>query len=203
MPSYKLTYFNGKGRGECARMLFAAAGVEFDDNRVEFADWPALKPNTPLGSLPVLNVDDKVVATSQAINRYLAREFKLYGQNLEETACIDMVCEVVLEIFTDMIGYSFEKDEKAKEEKGKKLYLETAPKLNAYLEKKLGSNTFFVGSTLTLADIWFYVVMEMFMVPGKSDDALDKFPKLKALKDRVAANEKIAAYIKKRPETKF
>lgn len=201
MPSYKLTYFNGKGRGECARLLFAAAGVKFEDDRIEFANWPALKPKTPLGSLPVLYVDDKVVATSQAINRYLAREFNLYGQNNEENACVDMVFEVSLELFTDMIGVAFEKDEKVKEEKSKKLFGENAPKIFGYLEKKLGSNTFFVGSTMTLADIFFFVTMEM-LFKG-SDDCLDKFPKLKDLKERVAATDKIAAYLKARPQTDF
>ena len=43
MSSYKLTYFNGRGRGEIARMLFAAAGKEFEDVRIEFPDWPKLK----------------------------------------------------------------------------------------------------------------------------------------------------------------
>ena len=43
MPSYKLTYFNGRGRGEIARMLLAASGKKFEDVRIEFSDWPALK----------------------------------------------------------------------------------------------------------------------------------------------------------------
>ena len=42
-PKYQLTYFNAKGRAEDVRLMFAAAGVKFEDNRVEFADWPSLK----------------------------------------------------------------------------------------------------------------------------------------------------------------
>ena len=42
MPSYKLTYFNGRGRGEISRMIFTAAGVKFEDVRIE-GDWPKLK----------------------------------------------------------------------------------------------------------------------------------------------------------------
>lgn len=38
MPSYKLTYFNGRGRAELARLIFAAAGVPFEDERI--SDWP-------------------------------------------------------------------------------------------------------------------------------------------------------------------
>ena len=41
MPSYKLTYFDGRGRAEISRLIFAAAGVEYTDERVK--DWPAGK----------------------------------------------------------------------------------------------------------------------------------------------------------------
>jgi len=43
MPSYKLYYFNVKGRAEPSRLLFAYAGVEYEDVRVESKDWPSLK----------------------------------------------------------------------------------------------------------------------------------------------------------------
>jgi len=45
MTQYKLTYFNLRARGEIARLIFAAAGVQFEDNRVEFSQWPELKPS--------------------------------------------------------------------------------------------------------------------------------------------------------------
>ena len=43
--SYKLTYFNIRGRGEVTRYLFKMKDVEFEDNRVDFAEgtWPELK----------------------------------------------------------------------------------------------------------------------------------------------------------------
>ena len=45
MGKLKLIYFNGRGRGEPARLILAQAGVEYDDERIEFEDWPALKPS--------------------------------------------------------------------------------------------------------------------------------------------------------------
>ncbi|GFR73991.1 glutathione s-transferase [Elysia marginata] len=45
MPAYKLNYFDVRGRGEVIRLTFVCAGVEFEDNRVSFEDWPALKPS--------------------------------------------------------------------------------------------------------------------------------------------------------------
>jgi len=41
--SYKLTYFNGQGLGEVARLLFAAAGQVYQDERINQDAWPALK----------------------------------------------------------------------------------------------------------------------------------------------------------------
>ena len=43
MPTYKLTYFDVRGRAEMTRMAFVAAGVEFEDCRV--TDWATLKPS--------------------------------------------------------------------------------------------------------------------------------------------------------------
>ena len=69
MVQYKLTYFNLRGRGEIARLIFAAAGQEYQDNRVEFAAWPTIKPTTPFGSLPYLDVVDggKTVRLAQSV----------------------------------------------------------------------------------------------------------------------------------------
>jgi glutathione S-transferase len=83
MPSYKLNYFNGRGRAEITRLIFTAAGVSFTDNRI--ADWPATRDETPLGQLPYLTVDDVKLPQSISIARFAARETNLAGRtNLEQ-----------------------------------------------------------------------------------------------------------------------
>ena len=39
MPKVKLTYFAGRGRGEIARLLLAAGGVEYENVRIPIEDW--------------------------------------------------------------------------------------------------------------------------------------------------------------------
>jgi glutathione S-transferase len=54
----KLTYFNIYGRSEPIRMMLTKAGAEWEDERLEFAEWPAIKPTKPHGCLPVITLDD-------------------------------------------------------------------------------------------------------------------------------------------------
>lgn len=89
MAHYKLTYFNGRGRAEVtkkfkiinwiivlndiffklSRLILAAAGQTYEDNRIEKDTWENLKPNTLLGTLPILEVQDgsNVFVLSQSI----------------------------------------------------------------------------------------------------------------------------------------
>ncbi|XP_078702031.1 hematopoietic prostaglandin D synthase-like [Branchiostoma floridae x Branchiostoma belcheri] len=82
MPTYKLTYFNGRGRGETIRLLFAAGGIKYEDVRIEGAQWPALKPNTPFGHLPILEVDGVTLSESATIARFVA---KMAGRSKKKT----------------------------------------------------------------------------------------------------------------------
>jgi glutathione S-transferase len=57
MSKPRLIYFDAPvSRGEECRLALHLAGVEFEDVRIASADWPALKPKTPFGALPVLEL---------------------------------------------------------------------------------------------------------------------------------------------------
>jgi prostaglandin-H2 D-isomerase / glutathione transferase len=72
MPKLKLTYFDFHGgRGEPARLALSIGGIPFEDDRVAPSDWQRRKPDTPFGALPVLEVDGRALAQSNAINHYV------------------------------------------------------------------------------------------------------------------------------------
>ena len=74
MPTYKLTYFDARGRAEVARLMFAQAGMKYEDVRVKAEDFPKVKPTLVTGSMPELEVDGKILTGSGPINRYLAEQ---------------------------------------------------------------------------------------------------------------------------------
>jgi prostaglandin-H2 D-isomerase / glutathione transferase len=63
----KLTYFDIEGRGEPVRLALVLAKVPFEDVRVQFDDWAALKPQTPTGQLPVLQVGEDGPMRTQSL----------------------------------------------------------------------------------------------------------------------------------------
>merc|ERR1739842_214733 len=128
MSNIKLTYFNGRGRGETARLIPAYAGKEYEDRRVSFEDMPSLKPSLPFGQLPVLEVDGDTICQSMAIARYLASECGIAGSSGLVKAQVDEVVDVINDGHNAMYGAFFEKDEKVKAEKMKKVGEETIPK---------------------------------------------------------------------------
>ena len=43
--NYKVTYFDVRGRAEVVRLLLAAAGQKFEDERIDPKQWLSLKPS--------------------------------------------------------------------------------------------------------------------------------------------------------------
>ena len=126
-PRIELVYFDIKARGECVRLLFAAAGrlPELVDTRIplffesEWAqqEWTAVhKPKTPLGYVPYLRVGPAAAATAAAAEgaggagsliagagpcvSYVARHLGLAGSSLLEGALCDTIAGSCLDLLT-------------------------------------------------------------------------------------------------------
>src|SRR5581483_10265202 len=88
MSKPKLTYFDAAAsRGEECRLALHVAGVDFEDVRIKREAWPALKPTTPFGGLPLLEMPGKpVLAESNAILAYIGRLYDLHPADPFEAA---------------------------------------------------------------------------------------------------------------------
>jgi prostaglandin-H2 D-isomerase / glutathione transferase len=83
-PSIKLTYFDIEGVAESVRLALALSNTEYEDIRVAFPDWGALKPTLPYGQLPVMTIDDGPMLTqSKALLRHVGATYSstLYPTN--------------------------------------------------------------------------------------------------------------------------
>ncbi|XP_033746346.1 glutathione S-transferase 1-like [Pecten maximus] len=206
MPSYKLTYFDAKGSAELTRLALAAAGADFEDDRLSREEWAALKPETPQGKLPIFKVDEKVIPQSRAMLRYVARQHGLYGKDIEEQTDVDVVIETVQDLNDQIFRSFFESDEKKKAELHKELLDKTVPTYFTIFEKLLGKKDWMVGSKLSIADL---AVMNVFdymdplyeKVNGQSIYA--KNPVMKTHADRVKAIQNIKEWLEERPKTEF
>lgn len=204
MPQYKLTYFNSRGLAEVARMLFAVADQDYEDYRLKEGEWDTLKSKSPSGQAPVLEADGQTLSQSKAIGRYLAEKFGLAGKTDWDKAKADMIVDCVEDMIKHLAAIHFETNETEKAEKKKKYQEEQMPTCLANFEKFLDASGtgFFVGDEMTWADITFSHGVTFPSIAGITVD-WGKYPKCKALKDKVEAQPKIAAWIQKRPESQF
>ena len=203
MSKPKLTYFNGRGLAEVARLVLAQGGVDFEDVRVE--DIKAMKKDDDsvlhFSQVPLYEDKDVRLVQSDAIARYLAAKNGLYGATLAESGLIDVVIDGVGDVRTKYNPVRSAAADK-KEELSAEFFNKTLPEWLHHFENWLSrSGDYFVGKRLTLADIYFFHYISTLL----NDNAavVDKFPKVKALIKRVADEPKIAAWIKSRPVTPF
>lgn len=198
MAQYKLTYFNIRGRAELARLVLAQAGVQYEDKRIAKEEWGELKPKTPFGVLPILEVDGHTLGGSVEIARFIAEKHGLAGSNAIENSKIAAIMDCLTDLQRALMTFHFEKDETRKAELKKKLEEEDTPKYLALLEKHVTDDGWLFGSKVTYVDIAFFDFSQY--IPS---EALAKFPKLKAVAEKVGALPNIAKWVKERPETSF
>ncbi|KAK3092424.1 hypothetical protein FSP39_002668 [Pinctada imbricata] len=203
MGKYKLTYFNARGFAEVARLILKVNDVEFEDVRIEREQWPEMKPNTPQGKLPMLEIDGKKICQSSAIWRRLAREFDMYGKDNDEATAIDTVLGSVDDLWPSMRQMAFGETEEIKNTAQKKVEEEVIPSFMNYLKGVLQENAhpFLVGDKLSLADLAFFTASEQIAV--KFPDFMSKYPEVAKHRDRIAEIPKIKDWLSKRPVTEF
>jgi prostaglandin-H2 D-isomerase / glutathione transferase len=205
MSSYKLYYFNGRGRAEVARLIFAAAGEQYDDIRYEQKDWPTHKTEMPLGQMPVLEYNGVKLPQSLTIARFLANQFNLAGKDNIERAQVDAVVDTISDALEKYVPIRWESDETKKQEMTKKFLADELPKHLSNIEalaKLYGKQgAFFVGNQMTWSDLFFYQVVQLLF--ELDSNCLSSYPLLTSNRQEVEKQPKIAEYLKNRPATPF
>ena len=206
MPTYKLYYFPGRARAELIRWIFVQAGVPYEDIRKGGEDWAALKPSTPYGSMPVLEIDGKMYAGSGPLARYVAEQHGLAGSNALENLELASIYDVIEDLLLRAILCHFEKEDARKAQLKKDLDEQHFPKYLGILNKLITDNAapegWIYGKKITYIDLRVALVGDLVLKLG-GDNALDAYPQFKKLRETVEALPNIAKWIKERPVTEF
>ncbi len=204
MNKPKLTYFDAPvSRGEECRLALYVAGVDFDDNRVKSAAWPALKPSTPFGSMPVLEMPGQPpLAQSNAILTLIGRLHGLHPTDLFEAARHESVMHYVEDLRANVSPTLRIADAAEKQAAREKLATAFLPTWGKNVEKNiLSEGPFFGGASLQVVDLKLYMTVRWFksgVVDHVPATVFDAFPKLIRIHDAVRDHARVQAWYARR-----
>ncbi|KAJ8688176.1 hypothetical protein QAD02_023971 [Eretmocerus hayati] len=199
MPPYKITYFRGRALAEPIRLVLSYGGVEFEDDPFDPEDWPKVKPTTPFGTVPLLDMDGKIVRQSNAICRYFAKQFGLTGKDDLEALEVDATVDTIHDLREKLAKYHYETNEEAKAEK-LELIKELVPFYIERFDEQVKENGgYFVGGDVTWADLYFFGILDYLSFMAQRD-IIEDAENLKALKEKVFEIPSIKAWVEKRPD---
>lgn len=221
-PKIKLTYFQIEAAAEKVRLAFVMTGTEFEDCRVPFPEWAALKPTTPYGQLPIMEVDDggakTTLAQSNAMMKWACRKFDttdtLYPSDPDKLLAVEEAIGLIEDmqrawqpaLYLGMgmhqnFGHPEEWPEKAAtvQKLREKFIAEGLPKFMVFFTAKLEKTPFLCGDKMTAADLVFLPQLRYF-TKGVADhvpaDCLNAYPVITAYVQRCLDVPQIKAWYK-------
>ncbi|CAJ0952750.1 unnamed protein product, partial [Mesorhabditis belari] len=208
MVHYKLHYFDLYGRAEPIRMMFHLAEQTFEDRRFSFAEWPEIKKNeTPslflFGQGPILEVDDKKIAQSLAIYRFVANTFGFAGNSLMDRAQMDMIVDYYTDYLTKIAdwyvvkaGYKPGDEEELRKtllDPNRKIFFEN---LQGFIEKE--GTGYIVGDKVSYADLTLLNHIDIFT--RNYDEYLHGYPVMQDYVSRLRNLPLLREYLAERPD---
>lgn len=182
-----ITYFPAPGRAELSRVLYAMAGVEFDDVMLSGEQWGELKVKgtVPLGNqLPFLTLADGTMLTqSLAFARYVAKCTGMYP----EDPILAQKTDAIVDACVDCAGVNYKAKDKAPlwAEGGKCAML--MGKVEAFIKD---AGTCAVGDNMTWADVAIWVTTASMTADYGA------WSKVQEVRAAVAKNENVVARYK-------
>ena len=196
-PQAKLVYLNGRGRGEVLRYVMSAAGIVFTETFLSTAkDLKDVRETKRLmfGQVPLVEIDGLAITQTEAIIRYIARKYNLYGTTENDRIRCDMILDAIKDTEIGNSGVSFIfRDEEQRQELRSNMVAK-AKKYFPMFEGLLSSHSYFLGAQMSFVDVVFLHDLEWF-VDILGVDALEPYPIIAAFRQRMMTVPNIAAYL--------
>lgn len=195
-----LCYFDAPvSRGEECRLALFVAGLDFEDRRLSRDQWIALKPSTPFGGVPTLELPGKpVLAQSNAILGYIGRMHRLHPEDPFEAARHEAMMAHIEDLRAAIAPSTSSVDPVEKKRMREQLAASTIPIWAAQTERQIDPRgPFFAGETLHVVDL--KILMLVRWLRGGSLDhvpksVLDGSPRLIRVHDAVEAHPRVRAW---------
>lgn len=201
MNKPKLIYFDAPvSRGEECRLALHLAGIDFEDKRIAFADWPAHKDGTPYGSMPVLELPGQPpLAHTNAILTLVGRRHGLHPLDEIEAARHEGMMQHVDDMRA-VVGPTLRMDEEAKKAARAVIASDYLPAWAAAAEKNIMAAPFFGGAQIQVVDLKLHMAVRWF-IGGKVDyipaTIFAAYPRLNAVYEAVREHPGVKAWYAK------
>ena len=193
-PTYKLYDLEHHEHGEIVRLMFAFAGVPFKDKRLKPEEWAKLKEQQSIETLPVLRINSQLrIFHLDAIIRYLAREFHLYGTGKHDQAIVDMALATHQQLQAKLASPANDdpKGQEATATHPASVHLNQLEKLYDLFHRH---GPFFLGSHVSVADLMVYETVSSLLKVDKR--LLDNYRRLKDARRRLERHPQLSHYLK-------
>mgnify|MGYP001049660934 FL=1 len=206
-----LHYFDVHAKGEAIRMMFHYIGVAFNDHKIDFDEWPAVKASglCEFKQLPCLEIEGQKLVQSNSILRYLCRKYDLYSTDPFKAYLIESVCDLKEDLYKSLYKYFADKDFEGMDN----WVSETLPQKLELLENRLKQNKdgkgWFVGEKVTMADVQVFQFLYDYMLSPLKKPKFEHVlsgsaPSLKEFANRfIESSESLRSYLESREDKIF
>ncbi len=169
MTKPKLIYFDAPvSRGEECRLALHVAGIDFEDERINPAAWPAMKGQMPYGGMPVLELPaHPPLAHSNAILVLIGRRHGLHPDDDFEAARHEGMMQHV-EDLRAVVAPTIRMGDAEKRAAREAIVAGFLPAWARFAEKNILGEPFFGGAKLQVVDLKLHMAVRWFN-SGKVD----------------------------------
>ena len=156
-------------------------------------EWAAAAPKSYMGQLPCLtDANDTLISESGAINRYLIKKFNLEPASLKDYGMMNTGIEAAAMIHSALSKAHYTPDRTAAMDATFTLGTGSIMKLLVGCETLFSDGSAFLCEAMNPGDL--ALAAGLALIVDLQADALDTFPKCKALHEAVSALAGIVAY---------